>query len=89
MSKQHPGRELLRRAREQRRWSLRDLEEELGERGVKASNSFLSQVEKGDREPDRLELVIAFEELFEIPAESWKNFAALTRWLELRQRDVA
>jgi len=81
--------ERLRTARQARRWSLRDLEAEVAALGVVVSDSMLSQIEEGGRQPKSLDLVVAFEELFAIPVEAWTNFAALTRLLELRSKRAA
>lgn len=53
--------------------------------GVDTSLGYLSDIERGAREPRDLDMVIAFESIFGIPAESWPNFRGLSRFLELRK----
>jgi transcriptional regulator with XRE-family HTH domain len=79
----HP-RLTLRGWRKQRHLSRAALVERLNERGADVSPSFLVDIETGRREPGRLELVVAIEELTGIPVETWPNFQALTRLLERR-----
>lgn len=75
----------LRARRTRKRLTLSALCEQLRERGVDTSIGYLSDIERGRREPGDLAMVLAFEETLGVPAEAWLNFAALTRFLEMRR----
>ena len=80
----HP-RQILQKERARRDLTLDELSAELKNHGARVSRSFLHEIEKGAAEPRELSLVLAFEEALGIPAETWPNFAGLTRFLELRK----
>ena len=86
---QDAGKDLLKKARRRRRWSYGRLVLQLTARGVSVGRSWLSQVEKGKREPSNLAFVVALEEVLGVPVESWPNFSALPRLMEMRRRAAA
>lgn len=81
---QPPG-QRLRAVRRRRRLTINRVKERLAARGVETSIGYLSDIERGARQPASLEMVLAFEETLGIPCEVWPNFTALSRFLELRR----
>lgn len=80
-----PAGQRLRALRKRRRLSLQRVRDRLAERGVETSVGYIAEIERGESQPANLEMVLAIEDIFKIPAESWPRFTALARFLELRR----